>query len=101
MDNINNDEVGIVALFFQEDEDLVSLLFLHKYNEKQIKEFKLPQDTFEIMSIFVFEQYRRQGLCRKMIETIIKDFDSVPLKVTYEPSNVADYRCYKDYFEYR
>lgn len=99
LDNLNDENYdnGIVALFFI-DNDLVSLLIINPYNQDQIMEFRLPENTYEVMDVFVFEQFRRQGLCKKMIEFIINDFP-FPLKVTFDVNNIPAYKCYQKYFD--
>lgn len=99
LDNLNDENYnnGIVSLFFM-DNDLVSLLVINSYDQDQIIEFGLPEDTCEIMDVFVFEQFRGRGLCKKMIEYIINDFP-FPLKVTFDVNNIPAYKCYQKYFD--
>jgi len=95
--NKENEENGILVFFFN-DKKFFGFLELLPYTKSQIKQFNLLNDIHEISDVFIFEEFRGRGLCKKMIEVLIRDFN-YPLKITVENDNIPAIKCYQKYFK--
>ena len=96
--NKQNEQNGILLFFF-----INGMMFgfaqLESYNKTQIKRFKLPDRTYELQDVFIFEDYRGRRLCNEMLRLITESFPDFVLKVTFHSDDNIAERCYRRFFE--
>lgn len=101
--NLNkaNEENGILVFFFTEynDNEFFGFAQLLPYSKSQIKRFNLPNKTYEISDVFIFEEFRGKDLCKEMIEIILEEFSDFTFKITVETDNIPAIKCYEKYFQ--